>query len=108
MKVVLTVAHEKSAEHDQNLPDPGMLVGDNRLSKRRVTKDDVKHILEAVAITTGMIVIRNQQTYEFELKAPVETILEAITAAAKEDASALHQGTATTEDGNESKKPKRN
>jgi hypothetical protein len=85
MKLVLEVAHDKMVEHEHNFPDPGMLVGDARLVKRRLTKDEVKHILEAVAVTTGMIVIKNQHTHEFDMKAPVETILEAMTRASKEE-----------------------
>jgi len=85
MKLVLEVAHEKSAEHDQNFPDPGMLVGDGRLTARHVTKDQVKHIIEAVAVTTGMVMIKDRQSYEFSVTAPVETILEAMTKAAAEE-----------------------
>lgn len=85
MRVVLTVAHEKMREQEQNFPDPGMLVGDERLVRREVTKEKVKHILEAVAITTEMVVIRNRKDYEFEIKAPVDTILEAMAHAADEE-----------------------
>jgi len=84
MKLVLEVAHEKSAEHDQNFPDPGMLVGDSRLSARHITKDQVKHILEAVAVTTGMVMVKDRQSYEFSVTAPVDTILAAMTQAAAE------------------------
>jgi hypothetical protein len=86
MKVVLQVAHEKCVEDDRNLPDPGMLVGDSRLARRKITKDEVKSILDAVAVTTGMIVITDRKTYEFRVDAPVDTILEAMAEAAKEDA----------------------
>lgn len=94
MKIILEVAHEKSTEHDVNFPDPGMLVGDPRLAKHRVTKDDIKHILEAVAVTTGMIIINDKRTYEFTVTAPVETILEAMSTAAREPipASVQHVG----------------
>ncbi len=81
MRLVLEVAHEKSVEQSQNFPDPGMLVGDNRLLARKVNKDEIKHILEAIAVTTGMITIRDRGTYEFSMKAPVETILSAMTQA---------------------------
>jgi len=91
MKLVLQVAHEKMEEHDQNFPDPGMLVGDGRLSKRNVNKEQVKHILEAVAVTTGMIVIKDRTTYEFSVTAPVQTILEAMTRVAEEKISAVPQ-----------------
>lgn len=82
MRLVLEVAHEKSVEQNQNFPDPGMLVGDSRLLAKKTTKDEIKHILEAIAVTTGMITIRDRGTYEFSIKAPVETILSAMTQAA--------------------------
>jgi len=84
MKLVLEVAHEKSSEHDQNFPDPGMLVGDSRLAGRHVTKEQVKHILEAVAVTTEMVTIKDRQSYEFSVTAPVDTILAAMTRASTE------------------------
>jgi len=87
MKLILQVAHDKAEEHDQNYPDPGMLVGDPRLAKRGITKDHIKHVLEAIAVTTGMVIIRNRD-YEFSVAAPVDTILEAMTAAAKEQPEA--------------------
>jgi hypothetical protein len=86
MRKVLEVAHEKMLEHDHNYPDPGMLVGDKRLAN--IKKDDVKYILEAVAVATGMITIRNRKTYEFSVNAPVETILDAMSATANEDVPA--------------------
>jgi len=85
MKLVLQVAHEKCSEHDTNFPDPGMLVGDSRLVRRGMTKPQVRNILDAVAVTTGMVVIRDATSYEFTVTAPVETILEAMAAASKED-----------------------
>ncbi|MGA3284853.1 MAG: ATP-binding protein [Verrucomicrobiota bacterium] len=89
MKLVLQVAHEKVEEQDQNFPDPGMLVGDSRLTRRNVTKRQVEHILEAVAVTTGMIVIKDTNRYEFDMKAPVDTILQAMTRAAEEEISTI-------------------
>jgi len=94
MKLVLEVAHEKTVEQDKNFPDPGMLVGDSRLLARNVTKDEIRHILEAVAVTTGMVVIRDKSNYEFSITAPVETILSAMTQAAAET---LPAGTKTGE-----------
>jgi hypothetical protein len=84
MRLVLEVAHDKVEEQDQNYPDPGMLVGDRRLTERHVTKDQIRSILEAIAVTTGMIVIKNKD-YEFEMIAPVDTILEAMEHAADEE-----------------------
>jgi hypothetical protein len=89
MKLVLQVAHEQMEEHDKDFPDPGMIVADKRLAKRGVTKNDVQHILHAIAVTTGMIVIKNSNNYEFSMTAPVETILEAMTRAAREVIPAL-------------------
>lgn len=89
MKLVLDVAHDKSVEQDLNFPDPGMLLGDTRLLNHRLTKEQIKHILEAVAITTGMITIRDTTTYEFSFNAPVDTILSAMAQAASENISAI-------------------
>jgi len=85
MKLILQVAHEQMEEHEKDFPDPGMIVADKRLVKRGITKEDVTHILQAVAVTTGMIVIKNTNNYEFSMTAPVETILEAMTKAATEE-----------------------
>ncbi len=85
MKLVLQVAHEQMEQHDKDFPDPGMLVADRRLIKRGITKEDVTHILHAVAVTTGMVIIRNLNNFEFSITAPVDTILEAMTRAAKEE-----------------------
>lgn len=95
MKLVLQVAHERMEQHDKDFPDPGMIVADTRLVKRGVTKQDVMHILEAVAVTTGMIVIKNRANYEFGITAPVETILEAMTLAAEEEVPAKPKALAT-------------
>lgn len=84
MKLVLEVAHEQMEEHDKDFPDPGMIVADKRLVRRGTTKEDIVHILQAVAVTTGMIIIKNPGNYEFSMTAPVETILEAMTRAAEE------------------------
>jgi hypothetical protein len=86
MKLVLEVAHDQLTEDNHNFPDPGMLVGDPRLRKVGIDKDTVRHILNAVAVTTGLIVIRDQKTFEFDMKAPVDTILQAMTGAAEETA----------------------
>ncbi len=49
--------------------------------------EQVRHILEALAVTTGMIVIKDRQLYEFEVKASVDIILEAMIRASKEELS---------------------
>ncbi len=79
MRLILEIAHEKMEKHNVNLPDPGMLVDDPRLVERQVTKGQIEHILEALATTTGMIVIQDKNKYEFKMTAPVETVIEAMT-----------------------------
>ncbi len=106
--MVLEVAHDKMSEHDQNFPDPGMLVDDKRLSSRKVKKEQVRHILEAVAVTTGMIVIKNRETYEFDMKAPVATILDAMSVAATEVVQSVKGAASATDKKNGSGKSKTN
>ncbi|MBI4392575.1 MAG: ATP-binding protein [Euryarchaeota archaeon] len=78
MKLVLQVAHEQMTKDDTNVPEPGMILADERIRKRKLRRPELIHILETIQITTGMIYIKNPQTYEFELKAPPETILDAL------------------------------
>lgn len=78
MRLVLEVAHQATVTDDTNFPDPGMILADSRIKKMKVKRDDIIHVLNAVQITTGMILIRNTNDYQFELRAPVETILEAL------------------------------
>ncbi len=80
MRLILTVAHDLVAADATNKPDPGMIVGDPRVRERRIKRDDVVKVLEAVQLSTGMITILNQNDYQFELNAPVDTILEAMQA----------------------------
>ena len=78
MKLVLQVAH-RAVETDQtNLPDPGMILADPEIKRRKVKRDEIIHVLNAVQITTAMIAIKNISDYQFELLAPVDTILEAL------------------------------
>lgn len=77
MKLVLQVAHSAVETDQTNLPDPGMILADPEIKRKRVKREEIIHVLNAVEITTGMIVIKNIATYEFELLAPVATILEA-------------------------------
>ena len=51
----------------------------------------LKLVNARVAVTTGMIVIKDRTTYEFSVTAPVETILEAMTKVAEEKISAVPQ-----------------
>jgi hypothetical protein len=78
MKLVLQVAHDAITTDDTNLPDPGMILADSRIKAKKVKREDIIHVLNALQITTGMIVIRSNTDYQFELIAPVETILEAL------------------------------
>jgi hypothetical protein len=87
MRLILEVAHEKMDRHVNNFPDPGMLVDDSRLIARKITKQQIKSVLEALAVTTRMIVIQDHNSYEFKVIAPVETILEAMTRASQERVS---------------------
>ena len=56
----------------------GMILADERIRKRKVKRIELIHILEAIQITTYMILIQNKQDYQFKLLAPYETILEAL------------------------------
>jgi hypothetical protein len=79
MKLILEVAHAKMDEQSVNFPDPGMLAGDPRLTKKGIPKDKILGVLQAVATTTHMVVFIDPRSNEFKLLAPVETILEAMT-----------------------------
>ena len=78
MKLVLQVAHDAVEKDSTNLPDPGMILGDSRIRERKVKREDIIHVLNAVQVTTEMIVMKNTSDYQFELLAPVDTILEAL------------------------------
>jgi predicted N-acetyltransferase YhbS len=78
MKLVLDVAHEQMSADETNVPDPGMILSDDRIRKRKLKRDELIHILQTIQIATGMLYIRNSQTYEFELKATPQTILDAL------------------------------
>jgi hypothetical protein len=78
MKLVLQVAHDMVQTDETNFPDPGMILADPRIKKQKVKREDIIHVLIAVQVTTGMIIIRNPNDYQFDLLAPVDTILEAL------------------------------
>jgi len=78
MRLTLEVAHDAVTTDDTNLPDPGMILADPRIKALKVKREDIIHVLAAIQVTTGMIVIRNATDYQFELLAPVETIVEAL------------------------------
>jgi len=78
MKLILTVAHELIQRDEVNYPDPGMILADLRVQKRKVQRSQVISVLQAIQVTTQMIIIRNTQDYQFELLAPPDTIIEAL------------------------------
>jgi hypothetical protein len=78
MRLIMTVAQELIQKDDTNLPDPGMILADERIMKQKLKRSDLIHVLEAIQITTHMILIQNRQDYQFKLLAPCETILESL------------------------------
>jgi hypothetical protein len=87
MKLILQVAHEQMEKDHANLPELGMILGDDRIRKwtiptddgtrqRNLTRADLEHVLEAMQITTQLVLITTRPQYQFKLLAPVETILE--------------------------------
>ena len=85
MKLVLNIAHEIVEKDPTNYPDPGMILADDRIRKRMITRDQLKHILEAIQVTTQMILIINRDDYQFQLLAPPDTIVEALQRDAKNE-----------------------
>ena len=55
-----------------------MILADERIRDRKVKREELIHVLEAIQITTHMILIQNRSDYQFKLLAPYETILEAL------------------------------
>ena len=88
MRLVLEVAHKAIETDDTNLPDPGMILANSTIKDRKVKREEIIHVLNAVQITTGMIVIKNSSDYQFELLASVDTILEALQRSATSEESA--------------------
>lgn len=80
MRLILTVAHDLSVKDSTNPPSLGGIVADNRIIAKKIKTNDVNTVLHSVAITTGMITILSPGTMEFQLNAPVETILQAMQA----------------------------
>lgn len=80
MRLILTVAHELVTDDATNLPDPGMIVADSRVRKRKIKREEVVNILMSVQLTTRMLTIIDMRDYRFELNAPVQTILDAMQA----------------------------
>jgi len=92
MRLVLQVAHDAIQTEETNLPDPGMILADPRIKKHKVKREDIIHVLIAVQVTTGMLVIKNDKDYQFELLAPVDTILDALQRDLSSDASEKSAG----------------
>jgi uncharacterized protein YihD (DUF1040 family) len=88
MKLILKVAHEQIEKDHVNLPEPGMILADDRIRKRQLRREDLVHVLEAIQVTTQMILIQNREDYRFRLLAPYGTILEALQRGSEDDESA--------------------
>ncbi len=87
MRLILTVAHDLITQDSTNLPEVGMILADPRIRKKKVKREDVVTVLEAVQITTRMITIIDPSAHRFELNAPVQTILEAMQVEGLSDSS---------------------
>jgi len=75
MRDILEAGYAAQDADANNFPEPGMILADNRIRARGLTREQLIHVLEAIAITTEMLVIRNTATHEFELLAHPDTIL---------------------------------
>jgi Histidine kinase-, DNA gyrase B-, and HSP90-like ATPase len=80
MRTILEVAWQHQQEEDTNVPTPGMILGDPRVRPLKIPQQKFNAILETLATTTGMVVIKDERTYAFELRAAPEVILDALTA----------------------------
>jgi hypothetical protein len=78
MRLVLEIAHEQMEIDDTNPPMPGMILADERIRKRKLTYSDLVNIIQTIQITTNMIMIIDNNSFQFKLRAPVETILESL------------------------------
>lgn len=78
MRDILEAAYSAQDVDAHNFPDPGMVLADARVRARGVTREQLIHVLEAIAITTEMLVIRDPSTHEFELIAHPDTILSSM------------------------------
>jgi hypothetical protein len=92
LKLVLEVAHHAVETDETNFPDPGMILADPRIKQQKVKRGDIIHVLVAVQVATGMIIIKNENDYQFELLAPVDTILDALRREPPSDESATSSG----------------
>jgi hypothetical protein len=90
MRLILQIAHEQMEKDEANLPEPGMILADDRIrqmtipandpadltKRRKLVREDLEHILEAIQVTTQLVLIVTRPQYQFKLLAPVETIFE--------------------------------
>ncbi len=96
VRLILTVAHDLVEQDDTNRPDPGMILGDARVRARKLKKEDIIRVLESVQLGTQMITIVDPRDHTFELNAPVDTILEALSADFDSSAKAAEQSKGPT------------
>jgi Histidine kinase-, DNA gyrase B-, and HSP90-like ATPase len=80
MRTVLEVAWKHQEEDATNRPSPGMILGDPKVRPLKLPLQKLHAILETLVTTTGMVVIHDEKSYEFELRANPEVILEALAA----------------------------
>ena len=52
---------------------------------RKLVREDLQHILEAIQVTTQLVLIVTRPQYQFKLLAPVETIFEYLKRGAEDD-----------------------
>ncbi len=73
---ILDIAYEIQDKDAKNYPEPGMILANEDIRARGLTRPELVQILEAVSTTTQMIIIRDPAIHQFELLAPPDTILE--------------------------------
>ena len=78
MRLILEVAHEQIQKDDTNLPEPGMILADERIRQRKLKKADLINILTTIQITTSMIIVDPAQGYQFRLLQNCDTIIRAL------------------------------
>lgn len=84
LRDIISVAWEIQKRDENNPPDPGMIVADERIRCRGIKRAVVERVVEAVEITTHMVLIRDPISKAFELLSDPETILETMQRSADE------------------------
>ncbi len=79
LREILDIAYEIQDKDTKNYPEPGMILADEGIRARGLTRSELVQILEAVSTTTQMVIIRDFAVHQFELLAPPDTILEVMT-----------------------------